>query len=237
MLDSQLTPADSGPAAAEVRKVPRNSPPRPRPRARARPRLRRASRRASSASRCSCILNCSSAMRARSASLRRTPFGLNLLAADEPRAEEVGAGVLLGNLDAVGPVAGVVVLCIVWESADISGTGAGPGELVASAAAALLDSPSGICTESGETAAAAAPRAAPPRPRPRPLVVDFGGIVIDLAGCECERKVGSHRPWVGDDGDGKKKAAFWRCISRFAPLRLPLKQGAPGGERSVRGTM
>lgn len=187
-------PADSGPAAAEVRRFPRKSPPRPRPRPR--PRLRRANRRASSAFLCSCILSCSSAMRARSVSLRRTPFGLNLLVADAPRLEETGAGVLLGNLETD-----------VDGDAATSGTGVGTGAAAGSAAVAgFVSSAAGeVCAPSRAAAAAAAPRAAPPRSRTRPLVVDFGGIVVRLA---------------DGVGDGCVSAGFWLVMRQRKESRV-----------------
>lgn len=175
-------PADSGPAADEVRRFPRISPPRPRPRPLPRPRLRRASRFASSAFLCSCIFCCSSAMRARSDSLRRTPLGLNLAAAD-PRVDGAGAGTTLEDVGAAGSGAGAASGTDSEETV-ITGTGAGPA---LDAAAGVLDSdsaPSEVCAATREAAAADAPRAVPPRPRPRPRVVVFGGI-CDFASGDC----------------------------------------------------
>ena len=178
----QLIPAANGPAAVEPRMFPRRNPPRPRPRPRPWPRLRRACLLASSAFLCSCILICSSAMRARSVSLRRTPLGLNFVAADAPRPEDAGAGVLLGSLEGADEPAAEPV--VDSEGIVMIGTGAGPGAAVALAVAVAVavsvaglgSAVSGVCTTS--RAAAAAPRAVlpRPRPRPRPRVVAFGGI-------------------------------------------------------------
>jgi hypothetical protein len=175
-------PAANGPAAVEPRMFPRRNPPRPRPRPRPWPRLRRACRLASSAFLCSCILICSSAMRARSVSLRRTPLGLNFVAADAPRPDDAGAGVLLGSLEGADEPAAEPV--VDSEGTVMIGIGAGPGAVVtlgaavAVSVAGLGSAVSGVCTTSGAAAAAAAPRAVPPRPRPRPRprVVAFGGI-------------------------------------------------------------
>lgn len=187
-------PADRGPAAAEVLRFPRRSPPRPRPRPR--PRLSRASLFASSAFLCCCILSCSSARRARSASLRRTALGLNLEV--DPRVED-GAGVVLDTREVDGAAAASGV-----DSAVMIGTGAGPGGppvflvvvvgvgvvvvavvIVVVAGAAELDSTAG--SDAGAASpvaslstpalvAAAPPRPVPPRPLPRPRVVVFGAI-------------------------------------------------------------
>ena len=194
--DSPLTPAASGPAAADVCRFPRRSPPRPRARPRPRPRLRRASRLASSAFLCSCNRSCSSAMRARSASLLRTPLGLNLLVLDpRPDAAAAGVDVLVADgreeEDAAAVAApsacgaeGVVVVVVVV----VAGLGA---------------SASAASTASWEGVAAAAPRADPPRARLRPLAVGFGGICYRAAGCGSMRDA-SGRRWM--------RSCAWRRI-------------------------
>ena len=156
-------------------------------------------------------------MRARSVSLRRTPLGLNLAAA-EPRLPAAGAGVLPGKLedDGAAMISGVDPDDIV-----MTGTGAGPAPGVAVAA-------SGACTASREAApaaAVAAPRAVPPRPRPRPLVVDLGGI---------GQPTGRVAPWIGDLAmgmeswmaeSGRAKKVALHFLTAPLPIPLTLQQG------------
>ena len=162
-------------------------------------------------------------MRARSVSLRRTPFGLNLVAA-EPRVAAAGAGVLPGKLedDGAATTSGVDP-----DETVMTGTGAGPALDVEAAA-------SGACTASREVApaaAVAAPRAVPPRPRPRPLAVDLGGIwqptgrvvlsIVNLAMGD-----GS---WMTESGRAKKVALHF--LTAPLPKARWYVTGVPGGTK------
>ena len=189
---SHSIPEDKGPAAVEVPPLIRK-PPRPRPRPRAVPRVLPRFSLARSSSLSARIFRCSSALRARSASLRLMGCGLNLMAVDPALEEEAAAGVF-GRDDARLAVSGAFAAAAAAAGADsgagveatVSGAGVeatvsgGDWDAIVMGAwlAVVASGCDGVAELGACESGATAPPLPRPRPRPRPPLATRGGIVL-----------------------------------------------------------